>query len=108
MKDETYKCVSCGYCCRVSSCGYGKWNASKHQCDFLADDSTCKLYDYIKEREKTIRFPMMGCGCSSPMFNEDRDAKIQKLKESGVLIQDPVDDELTFGDESLLKQLFNG
>jgi hypothetical protein len=103
----TYQCVQCGFCCRVSACGYGKWNAEKHQCDFLADDSTCKRYDYIKKREEAVLLPMMGCGCSSPMFNEDRNAKIEQLKKSGVVIEDSVDDELTFMDESLLKQLFN-
>jgi hypothetical protein len=74
-------CVQCGYCCTVSSCGHGRWNPEKHQCDFLGADSKCTIYDSIREREskQAPAWRMMGCGCSSPLCNEMRDRKIAEL-----------------------------
>lgn len=73
-------CYQCGYCCRISSCGYGKWNAKKHQCDYLKKDSTCAKYKEILRHEKAYPYlAMMGAGCSSPLFNEMRDAKMIAL-----------------------------
>jgi len=73
-------CVQCGYCCTVSACHYGEWDFSKHQCQFLLPDSTCAKYKEIIEAEKNFQYPMMGCGCSSTLFNERREKKLKWLK----------------------------
>jgi hypothetical protein len=77
---KTRPCYQCGWCCTVSPCGHGKWNAKKHQCDYLKKDSTCGKYKEIARREKAYpHLAMMGSGCSSPLFNERRDAKMKAL-----------------------------
>jgi hypothetical protein len=73
-------CVQCGYCCTISACQYGKWDLSKQQCQFLLPDSKCAKYKEIVELEKNFHFPMMGCGCSSTLFNERREKKVKWLK----------------------------
>ena len=77
------KCVQCGYCCSKGPCSYGEWDADKQQCAALNDDNTCAQYELISERQKYSHFPMMGSGCSSPMFNTVRDAKIEQLQKEG-------------------------
>ncbi len=76
---KTWKCYQCGYCCTVSACAYGRWNAEYHRCEYLTKESTCMKHTEIVEHEKNSPFAMMGCGCSSPMFNERRDAKMREL-----------------------------
>lgn len=78
--ETIYPCVQCGFCCTISNCTHGKWDKEKHQCAFLNDDSTCAKYEEIKKREKNSLYPMMGSGCSSPLFNERRNRKITFLK----------------------------
>jgi hypothetical protein len=78
---KTYPCYQCGYCCTVSNCAYGGWDPEKGQCKFLAEDSTCSKYDEIVRHEKNHRFPMMGCGCSSPLCNDRRAAKMREKGE---------------------------
>lgn len=79
MGMKTNQCVKCGWCCTVSACGYGKWNPDKEQCDFLNPDSTCGKISEIIEKEKNSPFPMIGCGCSSPLCNARREAKMREL-----------------------------
>lgn len=69
-------CVQCGYCCTVRPCSYGKWDERAKQCAFLDSDNRCTKYAEIVEHEKESKYPMMGCGCSSSMFNERREAKL--------------------------------
>ncbi len=76
----TNPCVQCGFCCKRGNCSYGEWDPDKKQCERLTDDNTCSLYDFIIEKEKDSRYPMFGCGCSSSMFNEDRDAKMRQIE----------------------------
>ena len=73
------KCVCCGYCCTVSACSYGTYDHVKKQCVFLTSDNKCFQYDAIVESEKDYSFPMLGCGCSSTIGNERRNAKIREL-----------------------------
>lgn len=76
---KIHKCYSCGFCCTQSICGYGKWNAEKHQCEYLTADTKCGKYEEIVEKEKGTLYPMMGWGCSSPLCNDMRDAKMESL-----------------------------
>jgi len=61
---------------------YGVWDAKEKKCAFLMNDNTCGKYDSITERERDDPYPMMGSGCSSPLFNSDRDAKLGQNNES--------------------------
>jgi hypothetical protein len=76
---KTWKCYQCSYCCTQSACGYGKWNPKKHQCDYLNKNGSCSKYSEIVEHEKDSPMAMMGCGCSSPLLNEMRVAKMIAL-----------------------------
>ena len=44
-------CIHCGFCCMQTPCGFGEWNSTKTQCQFLdaQDDGTylCGKYDDI-------------------------------------------------------------
>ena len=74
------KCFQCGYCCTVSSCGYGRYDPIKKQCSSLTKDNKCAKYQEIIDEEDKWRIPhMFGAGCSSSLFNERRDAKMKKL-----------------------------
>ena len=77
MKD----CVKCGYCCTVRPCGYGEWDDTKKQCKFLSEPNDigqrfCKKYSEIVKKEKDSEYSMMGCGCSSTLFNDMRNTVI--------------------------------
>jgi len=102
---KTHPCYQCGFCCKISACGYGKWDAANHRCSFLNTNGSCSKYAEIIEHEKNVRFPMMGCGCSSILFNDMRDAKMREL---GVDLQVEEDEELGPIDDSILKLLFPG
>ena len=54
-------------------------------------------------------FPMMGCGCSSPLCNSRRDAKMRKLDIDIKAERREMMDDLSFtpAAEDLLKQLFS-
>ena len=70
-------CIHCGYCCKVRSCGYGKWDEEKHQCTSLVSkpDGTydCgKFKEIVNGPDKSWHLaPAFGAGCCSP-WNEDR------------------------------------
>jgi len=86
----TYPCVQCGYCCTVSACAHGEWDWERKRCKSLNDDGTCAKYSEIKAKEdealKNGRFalPMMGSGCSSPLCNDMREAK---MREKGMDVE---------------------
>jgi hypothetical protein len=95
------KCYQCGFCCTVSACGYGKWDAKNHKCQFLNTDSTCSRYAFIVETEKNSILAMMGSGCSSPLCNERRNAKMTAL---GISPEEALE-EMNFPPD--IKQVFN-
>ena len=69
-------CVRCGFCCRRGPCAAGQVTSPTNPaCRFLIQDGihwNCGKYEEIVKHEKGNRFPMMGSGCSSTLFNEDR------------------------------------
>ena len=44
-------CVGCGFCCKQTHCGFGEWDAEKHQCTELVDNEdgtyNCGRYEEI-------------------------------------------------------------
>jgi hypothetical protein len=71
-------CVNCGYCCIKRPCAAGRWNEELSQCAFLTADNKCEKYDEIVKMEKGSRYPMMGSGCSSTLFNSRDDFMVQE------------------------------
>ena len=73
-------CVKCGFCCTQGPCSYGSWSPGSKRCVFLTWDTLCTKYSQIRKIEANSPYPMFGCGCCSPLFNEMREAKLRKLK----------------------------
>ena len=83
---QPIKCVQCGYCCTVRSCGFASYDPEKGQCSALIeDDVNLKTYK-CGEYEKIITIlghevcPAFGAGCSSSMFNDVRNEVIKLRK----------------------------
>jgi len=74
-------CYSCGFCCTVRPCGWGKWDPVNKQCLFLTSSSKCSKYEEIVREDSDTQYPMFGSGCSSSLFNERREKKIKELYE---------------------------
>ena len=74
-------CVQCGYCCTVRPCAYGEWDNASQKCRFLTEGNRCEKYDLIVKAEEYSDYPMFGCGCSSTLLNDVREAKIRKDRQ---------------------------
>jgi hypothetical protein len=83
------RCVKCGFCCKQGPCPYGKWDKEKHQCAFLEEqpDKTylcgryAEIVAHIEDCGHRDDCPAFGGGCSSTLFNRDRDEIIAKILE---------------------------
>ena len=80
------RCVRCGFCCKQAPCPWGKWDDKKQQCAYLErqPDRTylCSRYtEIITSAENTDICPAFGAGCSSPLFNVDRNEIIIQIME---------------------------
>ncbi len=82
-------CVGSGFCCKRAPCGFGEWDAERHQCAYLEVwDQTetkttryrCGRYEYISQQSGAHLSPAFGAGCSSSLFNEERDAILVELR----------------------------
>jgi hypothetical protein len=83
---KTQACVSCGFCCTQRPCHMGTWDEDRKCCTLLTDPDDklvrrCMIYRSIVKQEAGEKYPMMGSGCSSSMFNDVRDARIAKMEE---------------------------
>ena len=72
------KCIKCGFCCTVSCCPYGTWNARQQRCWFLTEDNLCAKYDEIIQDPGQGFSPAFGSGCSSSLFNPVRERRIER------------------------------
>jgi hypothetical protein len=86
-------CVRSGYCCKVRPCFYGEVKSpTDHSCKFLEVEREiapgvpvyrCGKYEWIManvpEAEWMIH-PAFGGGCSSPLFNTDRNQIIRLIR----------------------------
>lgn len=85
-----YPCIKCGYCCQTGPCGYGKTSQDAPGCIFLEKDDPklgtfkCGLYEEIRDKEEKSQYPMFGCGCSSPLFNNIRNQVLEKMGEKSI------------------------
>lgn len=84
-----FPCMRSGYCCKKAPCGYGAVTSpTDNSCRFLEEAGEiapgvmqyrCGKYQWIMENvpEREWKFsPAFGTGCSSPMFNDNRNAII--------------------------------
>jgi hypothetical protein len=80
-------CVQSGYCCTVTPCKYGHQRPDQSECLYLAPpipdtgQRYCEIVTVIRFLERNALHPMVGGGCSSTLFNADRDRVIEKLKK---------------------------
>ena len=79
-------CVQSGFCCTQAPCSYGL-ALDSGECASLMEPNEngqrlCAQYDHIVASEKGKRWPMMGGGCSSTLFNSMRDAVIVSLGDN--------------------------
>jgi hypothetical protein len=84
---RTSACVQCGFCCSQRPCAWGDWDNDRRCCSLLTDPNDqgarfCKIYRSIVRQEAGSKYPMMGCGCSSTLFNDIREARITKMEEN--------------------------
>jgi len=69
-------CVRCGYCCRKAPCPYGEGVPCVH---LVADPNStagqylCARHDEIRADPQPQWSPAFDAGCSSALFNSDRD-----------------------------------
>lgn len=67
-------CVNSGYCCKVAPCPFGEWDNDKNQCKYLTGDNHCGKFEEIVAlpKERWESSPAFGAGCSSTLFNSER------------------------------------
>ena len=74
----TTECVQCGYCCTVRACFAGKYDFKNKRCKFLTKDNLCGIYNEIIEKYGIEGSPAFGAGCSSTLFNTQREKTIRE------------------------------
>ena len=80
-------CVKSGFCCTKSPCAFGKMKEDRTSCIHLDEPNelgqrNCLRYDDIKANNPGYMFhPAFGAGCSSTLFNEDRERVIDNIKK---------------------------
>ena len=79
MPTDHGQCFRSGMCCKIATCVLGmSQGAEPKGCKFLKGDSpgqySCELIDNDPSLGDAVA---IGEGCSSAMFNEDRDVIIQ-------------------------------
>jgi hypothetical protein len=80
----TDRCVRSGFCCKKAPCPFGVWDYSLAQCRFLQGAGPgayeCAIHDDIIQEPDAALSPAFGTGCSSTMFNEDRDEVLRRRR----------------------------
>lgn len=78
-------CVRSGFCCKQAPCPFGEADETgacvhlKPDSESTAGQYLCARYDFIREQPGADVAPAFGTGCSSPLFNEDRDRVLVQL-----------------------------
>lgn len=75
------QCVQSGFCCKKAPCQFGEWDPVAEQCRYLEKNEKtpkyvtykCAKYADIQKIPGSEISPAFGAGCSSTLFNEDRD-----------------------------------
>lgn len=86
---DSRACVGSGYCCKKAPCPYGARHPDTGWCirlvpwegdDIGVQRYRCGLYEYISKQPGSDMIPAFGAGCSSPLFNDDRDRVLVALR----------------------------
>lgn len=83
-------CVRCGYCCQKATCAMGYEYGAKDDwlCKFLDGDTPgfyrCLLVVNNPDLKEALS---IGEGCSSPMFNTQREQALKNRRESPLTIR---------------------
>ncbi len=76
-------CVRCGYCCKVRPCAFGRTRGTDTtKCKFLEHEGElyrCGIYAQIITDPRAAIDPAFGSGCSSTLFNSDRERVLRCL-----------------------------
>lgn len=98
-------CVGSGFCCKLAPCGYGKRDPETGWCTHLVpwagDDLgvpryRCGRYEYIITQPGWQMMPAFGGGCSSPLFNRERERILEaKARRSLPLLEQTLTDQRT-------------
>jgi len=86
---KTKPCVNCGYCCMLAPCTYGERDKVTGWCVYLIkkegvfEQYVCQKYKEISAQKGSWLHPAFGAGCSSTLFNEQRNRVIARLKAAG-------------------------
>lgn len=78
-------CVRSGYCCKKAPCPYGHGVPCVHLLpdpESSAGQYLCARYAEISADPNSWSSPAFGAGCSSPLFNTDREAVLVALRRS--------------------------
>lgn len=89
MKDHFSPCVGSGMCCKRSACAFGHWDPELGQCKHLVTGFhgievtvyRCGIHDEVTRNPGAEWNPAFGTGCCSSLFNADRRAIIQVLRD---------------------------
>lgn len=79
-KEQGEPCVRSGFCCKVATCAVGvSLGEPARGCSYLQGDApgaySCQL---VKTRPELTQHLGIGGGCSSPMFNKDRQTAMRR------------------------------
>ena len=81
-------CVNSGFCCKQSPCPFGEKDERgwcKHLKEMKWEGNTprylCGIADFISEQPGADLCPAFGAGCSSTLFNTDRDSIKKEMKD---------------------------
>ena len=97
----TTACVGSGFCCKTAPCYLGmryatkKYTINDHECEYLTkvgDIYRCGLYLKADDemKVKISNALAFGGGCSSTLFNPERERLIRKMSRSGSSSPSPV------------------
>lgn len=81
-------CVGSGFCCKTAPCFFGQTNGVTTACVHLelwtpteldVPRYRCGIYEIIRRQPGAELSPAFGAGCSSVLFNVDRDRVLVAL-----------------------------
>jgi hypothetical protein len=89
---KTKPCVGSGQCCKHAACGFGEWDAKKHQCKFLevakvvdeVEIFRCGKYAEIIGQPSSEVSPAFGSGCCQSLFNTNRQRILRLVGEGRI------------------------
>ena len=87
LYENTRPCVRSGMCCKHGICPFGKWDETKHQCEYLEIEGVydgqeihrCGKFAEINSDHRSEFSPAFGAGCCSPLGNTARNKIVHSI-----------------------------